>query len=442
MIRAAIYARFSSKQQNVKSVEDQIALCREVCAREDMAVVMCFEDRAISGAATVNRPGFLSMMRAAEAKLFDVIVFEDLDRVFRDQADYHTARKQLDFLGIAIHSVTGKVGKMDGAMRALMSEMFIENLVVHVRRGMQGVLRDGRHAGGRAYGYEPVPNKPGELRTVEHEAEVVRDIFAEFVNGASPRKIAKKLNAKSVKAPRGDAWSANTINGNLQRGGGILLNELYAGRIVWNKVRMVKDPKTGKRLSRPNPKSEHRIVDAPHLRIVDEQTWQAAQKIKQANSKTFGPTKGRPKRPFSGLIRCASCGGAMVMAGGKNGGRVQCSKFKEKCKNGRRVPVAKIESLETEILRKTCHKIINDAPTFFIEREIAVRLEAQPRLIEENDLRDMQTFCAVVAYADIVVAENLFSNLATQAGLHKKFETVVTTNLLALPEQIQRLSGG
>jgi hypothetical protein len=105
---------------------------------------------------------------------------------------------------------------------------------------------------------------------------------------------------------------------------------------------------------------------------------------------------------------------------------------------GARLP----EQNETEILRKTCRKIINDAPTYFIEREIALRLEAQPRPIEENDLRDMQTFCAVVAYADIVVAENLFSNLATQAGLHKKFETVVTTNLLALPEQLQRLSDG
>ena len=45
-----------------------------------------------------------------------------------------------------------------------------------------------------------------------------------------------------------------TINGNTSRGGGIILNNLYAGRIVWNKVRMVKDPVTRKRLSRPNPK--------------------------------------------------------------------------------------------------------------------------------------------------------------------------------------------
>ena len=79
---------------------------------------------------------------------------------------------------------------------------------------------------------------------------------------------------------------------------------------------------------------------------------------------------------------------------------------------------------------------------FFIERKIALRLEAQSPPIEENDLRDMQTFCAVVAYADIVVAKNLFSNLAIQAGLQKKFETIVTTDLLTLPEQLKQLRGG
>ncbi|WP_247456513.1 recombinase family protein [Bradyrhizobium sp. 166] len=159
--------------------------------------------------------------------------------------------------------------------------------------------------------------------------------------------MASNLNANGVRPPRGSAWNASTINGNLQRGGGILLNEIYAGRIVWNKVRMVKDPTTGRRLSRPNPKTEHRTADAPHLRIIDDATWQAAQQIKHEHSAAHDPTKGRPKRPFSGLIRCGSCGGPMVMSGGKNGGRVQCSAFKEKgtCKNGRRVPVAAIEAL-------------------------------------------------------------------------------------------------
>jgi site-specific DNA recombinase len=95
MIRAAIYARFSSDLQNLKSVEDQIAFCREVAIREGFAVAMTFEDHAVS--ATSERPGFDAMMRAAEARLFDVIVAEDMDRIFRDQADYHAARKRLDF---------------------------------------------------------------------------------------------------------------------------------------------------------------------------------------------------------------------------------------------------------------------------------------------------------------------------------------------------------
>ena len=114
MIRAAIYARFSSDRQNDRSVDDQIASCRELCAREGFTVVLTYRDREISGASTVNRPGFQDLMRAAEALRFDVIVAEDVDRISRDQGDWHTARKRLDFLGIAIHTASGKVGKLDG----------------------------------------------------------------------------------------------------------------------------------------------------------------------------------------------------------------------------------------------------------------------------------------------------------------------------------------
>jgi len=106
MIRAAIYARFSSDRQNDRSVDDQIASCRELCAREGFAVVLTFCDREISGASIVNRPGFQDLMRAAEARRFDVIVAEDVDRISRDQGDWHTARKRLDFLGIAIHTAS------------------------------------------------------------------------------------------------------------------------------------------------------------------------------------------------------------------------------------------------------------------------------------------------------------------------------------------------
>src|SRR6516165_3939033 len=199
MIRAAIYARYSDDKESDKSIDDQFALCRDLCAREGMAVISTFEDRAISGAGAVNRPGFHALMRAAEARLFDVIVAEDMDRLFRDQADYHHTRRHLDHLDIAIHTASGKIGKLDGALRALMSEMYIENLVLHTRRGLEGVIRDGRHAGGRAYGYRAVPGKPGELEVVEEEAELVRRIFAAYAAGRTPRDIAHDLNRENIR---------------------------------------------------------------------------------------------------------------------------------------------------------------------------------------------------------------------------------------------------
>ena len=79
-------------------------------------------------------------------------------------------------------------------------------------------------------------------------------IFTDFAGGKSPRAIAKDLNDRGVAGPRGVPWGASTIYGNWRRGTGILNNELYVGRLVWNRQRFVKDPEMNRRQARPNPK--------------------------------------------------------------------------------------------------------------------------------------------------------------------------------------------
>ena len=88
------------------------------------------------------------------------------------------------------------------------------------------------------------------------EAEVIRRIFRDYAAGVSPKALAKRLNAERCSGPGGTPWNPSTIHGNPARGTGILNNELYVGRLVWNRLRYVKDPDTGKRVSRPNPPSE------------------------------------------------------------------------------------------------------------------------------------------------------------------------------------------
>jgi hypothetical protein len=77
-------------------------------------------------------------------------------------------------------------------------------------------------------------------------------------------------------------------------------------------------------------------------------------------------------------------------------------------------------------------KVVREAPAFHVEREITLRLEMQDRVITHNDLRDMQSFAAVVPYADLVIAENQFINLAKQAGMEEAYGGKLRTDILSL----------
>jgi hypothetical protein len=81
----------------------------------------------------------------------------------------------------------------------------------------------------------------------------------------------------------GGAWGPSTIHGNRDRGTGILNNELYIGRLIWNRLRYLKDPETGKRVSRLNPENEWILQEVPELRIIEPDLWEAA-KARQANN--------------------------------------------------------------------------------------------------------------------------------------------------------------
>jgi hypothetical protein len=127
---------------------------------------------------------------------------------------------------------------------------------------------------------------------------VIRQIFRWFTLGRSPRRIAFDLNHAGIFAPGGNGWGASTINGNGARGTGILNNELYIGRLVWNRLRYLKDPITGKRVSRLNPQSEWIIREVPELRILDQDLWESV-KSRQLASKRY-PTRSRPRTGILG----------------------------------------------------------------------------------------------------------------------------------------------
>ena len=108
----------------------------------------------------------------------------------------------------------------------------------------------------------------GEFTINDAEAHIIRQIYEDYVKGRSPRAIAIDLNQRYIEAPSGKGWTHSTIIGSRKRGTGILNNQLYIGKRVWNRLRYRKDLNTGKRVSRLNPPEDWVVVDVPELRII------------------------------------------------------------------------------------------------------------------------------------------------------------------------------
>lgn len=355
-MRTAIYARFSSDLQNDRSVEDQNALCRGYADRAGWRVSGTFADHAVSGSSIHNRPDYQRMIGLAAAGEIDVILAEGLDRLSRSLSDTARLFENMAFHGVKIVTVAdGEINAMHVGLKGTMSALFLKDLADKTKRGMAGVIREGRHAGGRAYGYKTVPGNPGGLVIADAEADVVRRIFADYVAGKSPRTIAGELNADGVPPPRGTYWAAVTLNGNLKRGHGILLNPLYVGRLVWNRVRMVKDPETGKRISRVNPEAEWQEQAVPALAIVDSETFAAAAAKRGGRAEMAPRDRTTPRHLLSGLLRCGSCGAGMsVKDRHRERIRVRCTKATESgsCENARAYQLDIIEAAVVGGLRE------------------------------------------------------------------------------------------
>jgi site-specific DNA recombinase len=189
---------------------------------------------------------------------------------------------------------------------------------------------------------------PGEVKydpaLVSPEVHVARDELAALIDAdrlgiarrsadsverrndvlVSPKAIAKALNEEQIPGPRGVLWRDTAIRGHRQRGTGILNNELYIGRLIWNRLRYVKDPSTGKRVSRQNDASEWITTDVRELRIIDDGLWnkvKARQEALDATPAVQGIKasrfweRRRPDHLLTGLVFCGCCGGPMAAIG-------------------------------------------------------------------------------------------------------------------------------
>ena len=337
MTRVALYARYSSDNQSITSIEDQFRICREHAAREEWKIVGTYHDAAISGASMILRPSIQTLLQDAQRGKFDIVVAEALDRVSRDQADVATLFKHLRFAGVRIITLSeGEITELHVGLKGTMNALFLKDLAAKTHRGLRGRVEKGKSGGGRCYGYDVVKRTDatgdpirGERRINEDEAKVVRRVFRLFAADVSPRAIARRLNEEGIPGPDGKLWTDSTLRGHAARGTGLINNELYIGKLVWNRQRYLKDPATGKRVARINPREQWITTEVPALRIIDDELWHAAKArqgelatkytnvitaTRAAHANRLNRTH-RPRSLLSGLLVCGCCGGPYALRG-------------------------------------------------------------------------------------------------------------------------------
>ncbi|EAP88626.1 hypothetical protein OA2633_00005 [Oceanicaulis alexandrii HTCC2633] len=334
----ALYARYSSDLQRDQSIEDQLRLARRALDQAGLASAhaLVFSDAAISGAATGNRPGLTGLRQAIAHRQISAVAVESLDRLSRDQADLALIAREMRAAGVRLITAdAGEIsddaaGIMQIGMRGMIGQIYLKDLANKTRRGLEGVVAEGRHTAAPPYGYQKKPGgEPGELAIDTDEAAIVRQICEDFVAGLSPQAIAAALNAQGVPGPSGRLWQTSTIFGQPKRLNGILWNPMYRGEQIWNRQRKVKDPVSGKARMVPNPESEWVRRPAENWRILPEDLCDAIDraKAKRANADT-GREHKRPRRALSGLLSCGCCGGPLQIQGRASAARYGCSRRK------------------------------------------------------------------------------------------------------------------
>lgn len=290
-----------------------------------MIVVTRIDDEAVSGAVLKTRPGVLRLMELVKSGEIDVIVCTSPDRLTRDPELNERLLKLLPFYNVEVHYTQsgGPMSALEQRVHAMLSAQQLRDVGIKTWQGQKGHHLRGKAVAGLAYGYSIDIHHdangdriPGLRKINEAEAEIVRRIFKDYSLGLSPVQIAKDLNEQGIPGPSGLKWRDTAIRGHKARGTGILNNETYIGRRVWNRQRYLKNPETDKRNSRINPSAKLLTVEVPHLRIVDQQTWdlvKVQQSIRTKNTKEGAGNRltgnKRPAYLLSGLVECGTCKG-------------------------------------------------------------------------------------------------------------------------------------
>lgn len=270
-----------------------------------------FADDGISGTNTKKREEFNRMIEECMAGNIDMIITKSISRFARNTLDCLKYIRQLKEKNIPVFFEKENINTMDSkgevllTIMASLAQQESESLSKNVKLGLQFRYQNGEvqvnH--NRFMGYTKDEN--GHLIIDSAQAEIVKRIYREYLQGASLKQIGVGLEADGILTAAGNAkWRPETIKK-------ILQNEKYIGDALLQKTYTV-DVLTKKRVKNNGIVPQY-YVENDHEAIIPRELYMQVQEemLRRAN---LHSGKNRKKRVYSSkyalssIVYCSKCG--------------------------------------------------------------------------------------------------------------------------------------
>ncbi len=302
--RVAAYARVSSgKDAQLHSLSVQISYYNEYIGnRGDWQLVKIYADEAMTGTRD-DRPQFQQLLTDCRAGKIDMVITKSVTRLARNTLTVLNTARELKSLGIDIYFEKENIHTMssDGELMLTLLATFAQEESWSASENQKWRIRKKFEQGypntGNMLGYYL---ENGVLRVIPDEAEIVRQIYADFLSGMGINAIAKKLRRMEVPTKRGSEWNKMTVRH-------ILRNEKYAGNLLLQKTYRL-DHISKKQMINHGELPMYSVSNA-HEAIIDRDTFeQVQQELMLRAEKCHSHHVTSEAHLFTSMIRCGLCG--------------------------------------------------------------------------------------------------------------------------------------
>lgn len=304
--RVAAYARVSvEKERTMHSFSAQVSFYNNLIQKNpEWEYVGVYADLGISGTGTKKRSEFNRLIDDCEKGKIDIILTKSISRFARNTVDLLKTVRYLKDLGIEVRFEKENINSLSGDGELMLSILasfaqeesisISNNIKWSTRKRFQKGIPNGKFY---IYGYRWSDD---HLVVEPKEAEIVKLIYSNYMEGISAESTEKQLEEKKIKSCKGGRFGASSIRA-------ILSNITYTGNLLFQKEYIV-DPISKKSKINKGELPQYFVENSHEAIIPMEQFMKVQDERKRRRKIGARANKGLKTTCFTSKVKCPLCG--------------------------------------------------------------------------------------------------------------------------------------